>query len=153
MRDAEAYYNGTGWAALAKRSKKPGLTSVTPGDAFLIEVDTMLKEDDQAVPVLQLTYLQSYEQVGIVRVGCHSGCKCSRMKVNTLQPKRRFATLNTALSGAVSRSKRCVLRVSNESPKPTDGSPPSTKIKLVSLAVLSSKLRRTRGRRGGDPFL
>ena len=152
LTNAEATFNGTAWTALAKRSKKPGLTSVTPGDAFFIEVDTSLARSGASapaaregdVPVLQLTYLQSYEQVGIVRIACHKRCTCAPLVVDTLRPKHRFATLNTALSGAVSRAARCVLRVSNESPSPADGSMPRSKVKLVSLAVLSSTQTRPR---------
>lgn len=152
------------WVALAKRSKKPGLTSVTRGDAFFIEVDTSLSEqapraavsgaprataasatheaprggaDKSAVPVLQLTYLQSYESVGVVRVACHRGCTCRSLTVDTLVTARRFATLSTALSAPVTRAAACVLRVSNESPEPEPGSAPRSKVKLVSLAVLS----------------
>ena len=119
--------------ALAKRSKKPGLTSVTRGDDFLIEVDTSLSErgvahaatsaaagdaadgkasaaaaagggEAGAVPVLQLTYLESYEQVGVVTVACHQGCACRNLTVDTLVPSRRFATLSTALSPPVSKA-------------------------------------------------
>jgi hypothetical protein len=142
---AEATYNGSAWVALAKRSKKPGLTSVTRGDAFSLAVDTTVEQTAGGAhtdPVLQLTFLQSYEHVGIVSLRCVRGCTCDPMTVDTLAPTKRFATLATALSGAVSPAKLCVLRVSNASPRPPEGAPPRTKIKLVSLAVLASAKRR-----------
>ena len=114
---------------------------VTAALSRLIEVDTRLPVDalGSRQPVIQLTYLLSYEQMGVVRVACHAGCACEPTTVDTLAPNRRFATLNTVLSGAVSRAEHCVLRVSNESPRPSsDGAPARGKIKLVSLAVLSS---------------
>ena len=174
--NVEVAWNGSAWLPLAKRSKKPGLTSVVPGDSFLVRVDTSLSEvvetrdvttaapgtpdagthpdeprSDVAsaaaaapatsVPVLQLTYLESYEQVGIVRVECTSGCECKPTRVDTLRPRRRFATLSTALTGPVSRSAGCVVRITNVSPPPNaDGS--RTKVKLVSLAVLAQRQRR-----------
>ena len=39
-----------------------GLTSVTPADEVDLAIDSTL-ENDGAIPLLQLTYLQSYEQV------------------------------------------------------------------------------------------
>ena len=161
--NVEVAYNGHAWLPLAKRSKKPGLTSVTPGDSFLVSVDTSLKEEEGSqaaarvsggnategvdamtspsssmVPVLQVTYLESYEQVGILHVACAQECTCQPLRIDTLQPRRRFATLSTALSGAVTRSERCILRVSNVSPPPK-GNTSRTKVKLVSLAVLSKQ--------------
>ena len=165
LTNVEVMYNGQRWVPLAKRSKKPGLTSVTPGDAFEVAVDTSLREEAQAaasaaksssgsvsepsarhgeaastalVPVLQVTYLESYEQVGVLRVTCVRACSCQPLRVDTLEPKRRFATLSTALSGPVTRSPRCVLRVMNESPQPA-GNASRTKVKVVSLAVLSKQ--------------
>ena len=88
-------------------------------------------------------------------VECHEGCTCKPLTVDTLVPQRRFATLNTAVSGAVSRAARCVLRVSNTSPPPADGVAPRSKVKLVSLAVLSAAVgkknkRRRRGEAGAE---
>ena len=176
--NVEVMFDGQRWVPLAKRSKKPGLTSVTPGDSFEVAVDTSLREEADAaspptggatgyarqpnhediaaaslvsssrpssasvvVPVLQVTFLESYEQVGILRVSCVRACTCAPLHVDTLQPRRRFATLSTALSGPVTRAERCVLRVTNESPAPM-GNASRTKVKLVSLAVLSKQVPR-----------
>lgn len=162
---AQVTFNGQRWEPLAKRSKKPGLTSVTPGDAFEVAVDTSLREEEEPAgsataadrvieaasplapakkaatrfePVLQVTFLESYEQVGILRITCVRACSCKPLRVDTLKPQRRFATLSTALSGPVTRSSRCVLRVVNDSPQPI-GNASRTKVKVVSLAVLSKQ--------------
>ena len=73
--------NGTGWAALPTRTR---WTSVV-GDAFLIEVDTMLAEEDQPRRLRPADVLaRSAEQVGIVRVGCRTpsarGCAHSQRR-------------------------------------------------------------------------
>lgn len=131
------------------RPSKPGLTSVVPGDSMVLQVDTTLASGSTAtgsnsnreLSTLWLTYLQSYDQTGVVRIDCISGCHCEPQTLQTLVHDR-LATLNTTL-WHVSESARCTLRFTNISPRTctaaqpaADGStPPCTKVKLVSLAV------------------
>ena len=86
---------------------------------------------------MQLTYLQSYEQVGVLRIECVSGCQCATQRLQTLEPSR-LATLNTTL-WQVSESRMCTLRLTNVSPRDCgEVRGPCTKIKLVALAVAAA---------------
>jgi hypothetical protein len=143
--------------AASRGASKPGLTSVRRGDTVHLLIDTTFKasgegaseagEGQRRRPVLQLTYLQSYEQTGILSIACASGCTCTPQRLDTLMPSR-LATLNTTV-WHVSPSRVCLLRFTNVSPE--DGTcrddtvrtqknssaaaGPCSKIKLVALAV------------------
>ena len=89
--------------------------------------------------MVQLTYLQSYEQVGVLRVECVSGCACPTQRLQTLDPSR-LATLNTML-WHVSESRSCTLRLTNVSPRHCSAAGvrgPCSKLKLVALAVAAA---------------
>jgi hypothetical protein len=142
---------------------KPGLTSVTPGDVLELEISTSLEGGNRGGgggggkqgggrgegfggehAAVQVTYLQSYEQVGVVHIECVRGCSCAMKRLDALVPGR-LATLNTAL-WRVSEARKCTLRLTNKSPPGScgagsaagagvGGAAPCTKIKLVALAV------------------
>ena len=133
------------WKPLAVKRAKPGLTSISRGDVMHLSIDTTidggsptpkgkgLKSSSERAMV-QLTYLQSYEQVGVLQMECTSGCRCDTQRIQTLNPGR-LATLNTSL-WPVSESSSCTLRFTNVSPLQCGSTRgPCTKIKLVALAV------------------
>jgi hypothetical protein len=133
------------WHPLAVKRVKPGLTSVSPGDVVSLQIDTTLGRHANVSGIqligehamLQLTYLQSYEQVGVLLLECTSGCYCDPHRIQTLEPSR-LATLNTTL-WPVSESRKCTLRLTNASPRYcASGRGPCTKIKLVALAVAAA---------------
>ena len=134
------------WKPLAIKRAKPGLTSISTGDAMNLKIDTTLDGGSQAVmglkrsgerAMVQLTYLQSYEQVGVLQMECVSGCQCDAQRIQTLNPGR-LATLNTSL-WPVTESRTCTLRFTNISPLLCGSTPgPCTKIKLVALAVAAT---------------
>ena len=135
-----------GWRPLAVKRVKPGLTSVDRGDTVSLRIDTTLGDDGGAATVsrdaehamVQLTYLQSYEQVGVLRIECLDGCTCQTQRLQTLEPSR-LATLNTTL-WRVSESRTCTLRLTNVSPREcaTGVRGPCSKVKLVALAVAAA---------------
>ena len=133
-----------GWRPLAIRRVKPGLTSVDRGDTVSLRIDSTLGEDgggsgnNAEHSMVQLTYLQSYEQVGVLRIECLDGCTCSPQRVQLLEPSR-LATLNTTL-WRVSESRSCTLRLTNVSPRQCMSAVrgPCSKIKLVALAVAAA---------------
>ena len=138
------------WKPLPIRRFKPGLTSVSHGDSMTLHIDTSLDDSDSALgrpsksygsgnehAMVQLTYLQSYEQVGMLRIECVSGCNCTEQRLQTLEPSR-LATLNTSL-WRVSESRKCKLRFTNVSPNSCGAARgPCTKVKLVALAVAAA---------------
>ena len=134
------------WQPLAVKRVKPGLTSVVPGDVVSLQIDTTLDRRQNAVPttaeqpLVQLTYLQSYEQVGLLQVNCEHGCTCGQLRIQALEPTR-LATLNTKLL-PVSESSECTLRLTNVSPRKCGTARgPCTKIKLVALAIAAPTAR------------
>lgn len=86
----------------AKRAK-PGLTSTSPGDSVRLRIDTSLGLGDahggggapREQPSVQLTYLRSYEQAGVLSVECTAGCSCAAQRIQTLDVGA-LATLHTA---------------------------------------------------------
>lgn len=87
--------------------------------------------------------LKSYEQMGVLRLECIRGCACEPLLVDLLRPETRFATLDAARTGRISRSRRCAVAFTNVSPRPVPGQEPRTKLKLVSLAVLRERANAT----------
>ena len=137
--DEEGYDSETrSWRSFRTPAKKPGLTSLTSGDVFTARVDTTLPHL-RSESYLQLTYLQSYEHVGVLRLSCSCGCRCAAKFVDTLLPGAKLATLNTTTLRA-SASANCCVSFENVSPKDGKCALPSLrgpclKIKLVSLTV------------------
>ena len=135
------------WLEIKSTQTKPGVTSVASGDSMMLLIDTSMPEANSTTtgsksqqhrdhPMLQLSYLQSYEQTGVLRIECVSGCTCPTQTVQTLV-RTRLATLNTTMWRA-SEAKACALRFTNVSPRLCDGSSTEehcTKVKVVGLAV------------------
>lgn len=144
--ESEVVYSlqANGWVPNPKPAKKAGLTSVTPGDRLIMKVDTSFSfksNDSHLAPALQIMYLRSYEQTGILKIECTSGCRCTPWQIDTLEPKRRFATLDTAMSPPISRARSCMLAFTNISPHPRGGVP-RTKLKIVSIAVVAKRYEK-----------
>uniref|UniRef100_A0A7S0P484 Uncharacterized protein n=1 Tax=Calcidiscus leptoporus TaxID=127549 RepID=A0A7S0P484_9EUKA len=120
---------------------KPGLTSVSVGDAVRLSIDSTLG-DPAATAVLQLTYLQSYEQMGVLRVSCLQGCTCAPLTLDALLPAQTLATLNTTML-TLTQSRACRVRLANVARGPPDGCPakvppePCEKLKIVAASVSS----------------
>ena len=118
------------WLEIKSTQTKPGVTSVASGDSMMLLIDTSMPEANSTTtsksqqhrdhPMLQLSYLQSYEQTGVLRIECVSGCTCPTQTVQTLV-RTRLATLNTTMWRA-SEAKACALRFTNVSPRLCDGS-------------------------------
>ena len=127
--------------ALAPRAvNKPGIVSVLPGAVMRIVVDTMAPVAQHQgngtgplTPSLALTYLSSYEHMGVCRVTCESGCTCAPRAIDALQiaqpatSSTSSTTTEGSGSGALARNvsiaaiaeipvtsaRRCVLRFEN----------------------------------------
>ena len=144
--DHECGYDRTlrGWVpALARGTFKPGLTSVHPNDTVSLVVDSTAGGGaaGTATAMLQLTYLQSYDECGVLRVECVAGCVCTAATIDTLLPGAKYAALNRS-AVRVSQASRCEVRLINVG-RPAGGGglcptadSPCTKVKLVGLSVL-----------------
>ena len=117
--------------ALAPRApRKPGVVSVLPGAVMRLVVDTTAPVDANLTTAkLALTYLASYERMGLGVVSCVSGCSCAPRTIDALQ----FAQPATAAGGGgggaegigrnvsiatiaeipVSSARSCVVRLEN----------------------------------------
>ena len=131
------------WApAVARGSYKPGLTSVHINDTISFVVDsTAGGAGSHRSTLLQLTYLQSYDEVGVLHVECVTGCTCSAATIDTLLPSAKYAALHRS-NVRVSQASRCEVRLTNvgrparhHSRCPSTGSP-CTKVKLAGLSVV-----------------
>jgi hypothetical protein len=79
--------------ALAQRPvMKPGIVSVLPGAVMRLVLDTRppiaTRTGDRSQPLqpaLALTYLTSYEHMGVCVVSCESGCTCDARAIDALQ--------------------------------------------------------------------
>ena len=105
-----------------------------------------------AAALLQLTYLQSYEQMGVLQLTCLRGCECSTLTIDAMLPSQSLATLNTTIT-PLTQSRACVLQLVNVArataglwvqgaPQPSmcpEKSPPEpcTKLKVVALSISS----------------
>ena len=73
--------------ALAPRApRKPGVVSVLPGAVMRLVVDTTAPVDANLTTAkLALTYLASYEGMGVCTVSCEGGCACAPRAIDALQ--------------------------------------------------------------------
>lgn len=133
------------WGPLPRdpaKPPKPGITSLSIGDAVEITIDTTLASEAEPAPsandtfsgaaALSITFLQSYEQVGVLQITCLRGCECTQVTVDTRQPDAHFALLNTS-ELSVSQARECRVRLRNVSP--ASRAPGGTKIKISQLGV------------------
>ena len=146
----EIIYRGA-WAPLPKdpaKPAKPGITSLSIGDAMELTIDTTdtgshtrASNEDESTPAtsraptstaLTVTFLQSYEQVGMVRFTCVRGCECAETTVDTLAPAAQFALMSTS-EILVSQAHECRLRLTNVSP--VSRGPGGTKVKISELGI------------------
>ena len=135
----------------AADSGKPGLVSVRPGDWIILQIDSDSGRPQQAsarqsstLIELSITYLQAYDQNGLLLAECIRGCECAPLVVDTLMPTKRFATLNTTRL-QLTQARNCRIRFSNISPpsltreshagRQCTGPALCTKLKIVSLSV------------------
>ena len=149
------------WENVTTASRKlRGFTSLQSGDELELSIDTTLPDTSATVgdanrthrhdmpATVQVTYLQSYEQAGVMQLACVQGCVCDVVTVDTLQPHYPHAFMNSS-SFRTSQTRNCRLRVRNVSPSASDRHSqrvqecpeergPCTKIKLVGVAVLQS---------------
>ena len=121
--------------ALAPRAvNKPGIVSVLPGAAMRLVVDTTapVVGNGSALPqaALALTYLASYERMGLGVVSCVSGCSCAPRTIDALhfaQPATaaggggggaegigRNVSIATIAEIPVSSARSCVVRLENK---------------------------------------
>ena len=146
--------------ALAPRAvNKPGIVSVLPGTAMRFVVDTtapITRQGNASVPLraaLALTYLSSYERMGVCVVSCVSGCSCTPRTIDALQLAQpataaigaattmtsdfalsRNVSVATIVEIPVSSSRACVVRLVN-TPRTT---------RAAALAVAKWKLLQVR---------
>ena len=121
---------------------KPGITSLSIGDEMEITIDTTLaSRSDELAPAtnttastvaLTVTFLQSYEQVGMLQIECVEGCTCTETMIDTRAPSAQFALLSTS-DVLVSQAHTCRLRLINVSP--VSRAPGGTKIKISELGI------------------
>ena len=147
--------------ALAPRAvNKPGIVSVLPGAAMRMLVDTTAPvaqagRNASALPhaALALTYLASYERMGVAKVSCIKGCTCETRIIDALQlaqpaSSTAAATRDNALSRnvsvasvveiPVSGSRNCIVRVVNTPRRQgigRDQTPAVAKWKLLGVRV------------------
>lgn len=126
--------------ALAPRAvNKPGIVSVLPGAVMRLAVDTSApvaqgrSSNTSAaprMPSLALTYLASYEHMGVCIVTCESGCTCTPREIDALQVAQPAGAGGTVSTGSVdtlarnvsiatiaeihvSSARRCIIRLEN----------------------------------------
>ena len=122
--------------ALAPRAvNKPGIVSVLPGAVMRLMIDTSApvtrthaNGTTMPVPILALTYLSSYENMGVCLISCESGCSCPIQRVDALQfaqqtaqagsmtadaPLVRNVSIATVAEISLTAARRCVLRLEN----------------------------------------
>ena len=139
---------------------KPGIVSVLPGAAMRMLVDTTAPvaqagRNASALPhaALALTYLASYERMGVAKVSCIKGCTCETRIIDALQlaqpaSSTAAATRDNALSRnvsvasvveiPVSGSRNCIVRVVNTPRRQgigRDQTPAVAKWKLLGVRV------------------
>lgn len=153
MLHSELSYNTSisQWEARQTASiKMPGFTSVTNGDTLMLQIDTTTgtnrhRGSSNTSSQLKLTYLESYEQAGVVHISCHETCTCSAQSLDTLNPDSRYALMKS-YSFDISQHPSCKLQLQNVSPGtnsrdlhlcPTRRGP-CTKLKVAGLAILAS---------------
>lgn len=143
------------WAPLPKdpaKPAKPGVTSLSIGDAMELTidtsiVDTLASNEGESTPAtntdsrapaaaLIVTFLQSYEQVGVLQIMCVRGCECAETTVDTRAPGAQFTLMNTS-EVLVSQAHECRLRQTNVSP--ASRAPGGTKIKLSELGISTAQ--------------
>ena len=123
-------------ALAPKAVNKPGIVSVLPGAAMRLVVDTTAPVARQgntsmgaASAALALTYLASYERMGVAVVTCVSGCSCTPRTIDALQFAQpasasgsselaRNVSIATVVEVPVTSSRACVVRLVNT---PRDG--------------------------------
>lgn len=110
-----------GWALvpLHGRPARPGLNSVDPGDVLTFSFDTRLAPwgRPNAQASLRLTFLSSYNQVGVARIACpDAGCSCDTLIWDALRPKAIFAVQETVQLN-IGQAEHCKVSITNVSPK------------------------------------
>lgn len=123
------------WSARTLRAPKPGLTSLRRGDAIEIAVDASVPH---GAPAIEIAYLASYEQVGVLRVACLHNCTCAPVDVDALRPAESHAQLAAAavaLDAGASRDRLrdCRLGLTNASPEARR----APKVKVVGWSVVA----------------
>jgi len=114
--------------------------SVLPGAAMRFVVDTtapVAQQSNGSAPLLAalaLTYLSSYERMGICVVSCVSGCSCDPRTIDALQLAQPAASVpgaapseqlsrNVSIASVaelhVSQSRACVIRLLNSPREPS----------------------------------
>ena len=132
-------------ALAPKAVNKPGIVSVLPGAVMRLVVDTTAPvarqgnaSADGAGAALALTYLTSYESMGVGVVSCVSGCSCAPRAIDALQFAQpasagggagaelaRNVSIATVVEIPVTSAKACVVQLVN-TPRggtPTTGAP------------------------------
>ena len=111
--------------ALAPRApRKPGVVSVLPGAVMRLVVDTTAPVDANLTTAkLALTYLASYEGMGVCTVSCEGGCACAPRAIDALQVAApappgggrgaRNVSVASDVEVAVSGAAACVVRLEN----------------------------------------
>ena len=117
---------------------KPGIVSMMPGAMLRFQVDALAPvsmgngNTSRAIDsaVLALTYLTSYEDMGVAIVTCESGCRCNPQVVDALQPAQSTSSVAGRRRGGTSLTRNvsvaavveiqmtevshlCVLKLSN----------------------------------------
>ena len=106
------------WTHQSPPRRKPGLLSLAPRDTIellLAEEEAPANQSGAAIDTcVGVTYLQSYEGMGVLELSCvaPASCSCSARRIDALRPTARFSLFRT-VELAVSWSAPCPIRLVN----------------------------------------
>lgn len=126
--------SGSGWFASrftihGERREKPGLVSLVGGDT--VELEVAVRRGAGAC--IGITYLTSYEHMGVANVECMPPCSCTTMRIDALQARQRLSLFRGVELPASSPVPTCILRFTNLGVARKTAQAQESKFRLVGL--------------------
>lgn len=89
---------------------KPGWTATVVGSAMTFRTNTlMLQRQPSEFVEVHLTYLSSYQHMGVANVQCTTSCKCNETQIDAASSEK--VSLNKVAVLAVTQSRTCYLKL------------------------------------------
>lgn len=93
---------------------KPGWISNHTGDILTVSLSTVLQPRSLGnVVTLTVEFLKSYENMGVARVACISGCACQPLLIDAAEMMGR-TSMESFLSTKTTQQENCVIQVTSE---------------------------------------